>query len=194
MRAQIDEAIRMVREQRPGALEHALALLQDTVLGYSLKICGRREDAEDNTQEVLVKTSRFIQDFDSPVALSVWLYKVAKNQCLMKRRRNKNEQKLQPFDEDMPNFYPEPNARSHTPEALLLRLEQAEFLLEQIRALPKPYREVVTLHDLEELDTRDIAHELNTSEGSVRVRLHRARKLLRDRVRFAVDSVSVQPQ
>ena len=118
------------------------------------------------------------------MALSVWLYKVARNQCLMKRRRSKHEGQQEVYDEALPDKYTWDNQVPPSPEALLLKLERAEQVLAHIRALPDQHRVVLTLHDLEELDTSEIAELLDTSEGSVRVRLHRARKLLRNNCRL----------
>ena len=70
-------------------MEEALALLQNTVFSFSMRVCGQREDAEDTMQEVLLKSVPHLPKFDSPKALVVWLYKVAKNRCLMSRRRSK---------------------------------------------------------------------------------------------------------
>lgn len=66
-----------------------MALLQSTVYSFSMKVCGQREDAEDTMQEVLVKSVPNLPKFDSPRALMVWLYKVAKSRCLMSRRKSK---------------------------------------------------------------------------------------------------------
>jgi hypothetical protein len=54
-----------------------------------MQVCGQREDAEDTMQEVLLKALPYLLKFESPRALRVWLYKVAKNRCLMSRRKSK---------------------------------------------------------------------------------------------------------
>ena len=71
------------------AVEQALALLQNTVFSFSMKVCGQRQYAEDTMQEVLLKSVPFLPKFDSPRALVVWLYEVAKNRCWLSRRRSK---------------------------------------------------------------------------------------------------------
>lgn len=75
------------------SLEEALALLQGTVYSFSMKVCGEGEDAEDAMQEVLVESVPNLRKFDSPRALMVWLYKVAKSCCLMSRRKRNSHQK-----------------------------------------------------------------------------------------------------
>ena len=89
MRKEIEQAIALLSEKNPQSLEHALELIQGTVFSFSMKICGQREDAEDTMQEVLVKSLPQLPKFESPRALLVWLYKVAKNRCLMSRRRSR---------------------------------------------------------------------------------------------------------
>ena len=54
-----------------------------------MKVCGQRQDAEDTMQEVLLKSVANLPKFNNPKALMVWLYKVAKNRCLMSRRKSK---------------------------------------------------------------------------------------------------------
>ena len=89
MRSEIEQAVQLLQRGDDGALEQAMALLQNTVFSFSMRVCGQREDAEDTMQEVLLKSVPLLPKFDSPKALVVWLYKVAKNRCLMSRRRSK---------------------------------------------------------------------------------------------------------
>src|SRR5438270_14032502 len=89
MRAEIEEAVQLLQRGDDASVEHALALLQNTVFSFSMRVCGQREDAEDTMQEVLLKSVPQLPKFQSPKALLVWLYKVAKNRCLMSRRRSK---------------------------------------------------------------------------------------------------------
>ena len=83
MRPEIEQAVQLLQRGDDAALEQALALLQNTVFSFSMRVCGQREDAEDTMQEVLLKSVPHLPKFDSPKALVVWLYKVAKNRCLM---------------------------------------------------------------------------------------------------------------
>src|SRR5437660_10762920 len=89
MRSEIEQAVLLLQRGDDEALEKALALLQNTVFSFSMRVCGQREDAEDTMQEVLLKSVPYLPKFDSPKALVVWLYKVAKNRCLMSRRQSK---------------------------------------------------------------------------------------------------------
>lgn len=138
-------------------------------------------------QEVLIRTARFLPDFDNPMALSVWLYKVARSQCMMKRRRSKFAPRHEIALDAHAGFEipDQGNGLPVSPEDFLIRIESAEHVLVAIRALPERYRLILTLHDLEEMDTAEVAHTLGLTEGAVRVRLHRARRALREQLENA---------
>jgi len=183
MRTEIETAVQLLRGQDPKALDQALALLQDTVFSFSMKVCGRREDAEDTMQEVLMKSLRFLPQFESSKALAVWLYKVARSRCLMSRRRSK----FAPRENlSLENLMPERSelaalsgGRGSTPEASAMRGEDARRLQEVVRKLPPEYRLILVLHDMEELSDKEIAQITHLRPGTVRVRLHRARLFVR---------------
>src|SRR5512135_3809168 len=86
MRPEIEKATELIRQ---GDVEKALPLLQKTVFSFSMKVCGHREDAEDTTQDVLLKSIRHMAEIEEPQALAVWLYKVTRNRCWMSKRRSK---------------------------------------------------------------------------------------------------------
>jgi RNA polymerase sigma-70 factor, ECF subfamily len=186
MSPKLEQALELIREDRPEAVEQALALLQNTVYSFSMKVCGHPQDAEDTMQEVLVKLLPYLPKFDSPQALSVWLYKVARNRCLMNRRGAKNAvNKHFSLDELMPTQYElreliessDPN-----PETNLLRDESSRRVREAVLKVPPLYRMVLVLHDMEGLSTSDVARVTGLSEGTVRVRLHRGRLMLRQQL------------
>jgi len=87
VRTEIEQAVELLRSGEPESMEKALALLQETVFSFRMRVCRQREDAEDTMQEVL--SVPVLSRFESPKALVVWLYKVAKNRCLTTRRKSK---------------------------------------------------------------------------------------------------------
>ena len=182
MRSEIDRAVQLLQRGDDQALEQALALLQNTVFSFSMKVCGQREDAEDTMQEVLVKSVPHLPKFESPKALVVWLYKVAKNRCLMSRRRSKfapkpdlSLEELMPDRKELERLA----ADGINPEMFAIRSEQAGRLREAIQKLPPPYRIVLVLRDMEGLTDEEVAEITGLRPGTVRVRLHRARLFVR---------------
>jgi RNA polymerase sigma-70 factor, ECF subfamily len=183
MRSEIDQAVRLLQRGDDEALEQALTLLQNTVFSFSMRVCGQREDAEDTMQEVLLKSVPHLPKFDSPKALVVWLYKVAKNRCLMSRRRSKfaphpdlSLEELMPDRRELEQLGTD---GSINPEAFAIRSEEAGRLRDAIQRLPSQYRIVLVLRDMEGLTDEEVAEITGLRSGTVRVRLHRARLFVR---------------
>ena len=183
MRKEIEQAVALLEKEDPKALEQALELLQDTVFSFSMKVCGQREDAEDTMQEVLVKSLPYLPKFESPRALLVWLYKVAKNRCLMSRRKSKFAPKqdlsLEELMPDRLELARVAQQRPVNPESLAIRSQQAKRLREAIQQLPPQYRIVLVLRDMEGLTDDEVGDITGLRAGTVRVRLHRARLFVR---------------
>lgn len=182
MRSEIEKAISLLQRGDDQGLEQALSLLQDTVFSFSMRVCGQREDAEDTMQDVLVKSVPYLPKFDSAKALVVWLYKVAKNRCLMSRRRSKfaPDRELS-LDELMPDRKELERLRSDSinPEMFAIHSEEAARVREAIQKLPPQYRIVLVLRDMEGLTDDEVAEVTGLRSGTVRVRLHRARLFVR---------------
>jgi RNA polymerase sigma-70 factor (ECF subfamily) len=183
MRSEIEQAVLLMRRRDDDALEQALALLQNTVFSFSMRVCGQRQDAEDTMQEVLLKSVPHLPKFDSPKALLVWLYKVAKNRCLMSRRRSKfapnRELSLEELMPDRRELEKLSSEGGINPERFAIRSEEAGMLREAIQKLPAQYRIVLVLRDMEGLTDEDVAEITGLRTGTVRVRLHRARLFVR---------------
>jgi RNA polymerase sigma-70 factor, ECF subfamily len=183
MRSEIEQAVHLLQRGDDAALEQALALLQNTVFSFSMRVCGQREDAEDTMQEVLLKSVPHLPKFDSPKALLVWLYKVAKNRCLMSRRRSKfapnPDLSLEELMPDRKELEQLGTNGSTNPEAFAIRSEEAGRLRDAIQKLPPQYRIVLVLRDMEGLTDEEVAEITGLRSGTVRVRLHRARLFVR---------------
>jgi RNA polymerase sigma-70 factor (ECF subfamily) len=183
MRSEVDEALGLLKRGDRAALEHAVALLQRSVFSFSMRVCGQRQDAEDTMQEVLVKSLPYLPKFDNAKALAVWLYKVAKNHCLMSRRRSKfapqRELSLEELMPDRKELEQLDSSDAVNPEDSAIRGEQRERLRGIIRGLPPPYRIVLVLRDMEGLTDEEVAEITGLRAGTVRVRLHRARLFVR---------------
>jgi RNA polymerase sigma-70 factor, ECF subfamily len=148
-----------------------------------MRVCGQREDAEDTMQEVLLKSVPHLPKFNSPKALVVWLYKVAKNRCLMSRRRSKfapnPDLSLEELMPDRKELEQLGSDGSINPEAFAMRSQEAGRLRDAIQRLPPQYRIVLVLRDMEGLTDEEVAEITGLRSGTVRVRLHRARLFVR---------------
>jgi RNA polymerase sigma-70 factor (ECF subfamily) len=125
-----------------------------------------------------------IDQLHDPARLKAWVFRIAKNECLMKRRKSvfapKTElslHELRPKASDAGGL--EIAGWSSLPEDLLLDSELRDALTRAIGRLPEIYRSVVLLRDVEELTTDEAAEVLEISPDSVKTRLHRGRLALR---------------
>lgn len=142
-------------------------------------------DAEDVTQDVLLKVVRKLPTFRGASALPTWLHRITLNTALSHRRKHALRQEHRcrdPFE----IVLAEAPARSAgwdgaaTPEAQLVHRETRALVEHAIARLPVVYHTVFQLADVEGLPNAVIADRLGLSLPAVKSRLHRARRLLRD--------------
>jgi RNA polymerase sigma-70 factor (ECF subfamily) len=155
---------------------------------FSLRMCRDRSDAEDMIQDTFLNVFKYLKNFRYESKFKNWLYKVAASTCIKKRRKSKfAPEKELSLDEFLPNE--EAEKPDHLPEWALLPLDKLlndelrDKINETILTLPKKYRLVMVLRDLEGFSTDETAQILNLSPSNVKVRLHRARLYMRDKLK-----------
>ena len=157
---------------------------------YSFLMCGHREDAEEVAQETLLKVFQSVDQLRDPSRLKSWVYRIAKNECFMKRRKSVFAPKVElSLDQLKPARLGDGESGgieiadwTSLPDNLVLDAELQEALTRAIRELPEIYRSVVLLRDVEELTTDEAAEVLEISSDSVKTRLHRGRLALRQQM------------
>jgi RNA polymerase sigma-70 factor (ECF subfamily) len=142
------------------------------------------QDAADAVQDAFLAAFKAIATFNGDSQLGTWLHRIVVNACLM-RRRSQDRRPTVPIDSLLPEF----DATGHykesvksfrgSPGDVLATEELRRQVRDCINRLPAPYREVLTLRDIEEFDTEVTAAALGVSPGVVKTRLHRARRALR---------------
>jgi RNA polymerase sigma-70 factor (ECF subfamily) len=163
------------------AMETLLMRAQEVAYRFGVLVCGQTDEAEDVMQEALLKTYRHVSRIRQPEAFRAWLYRTVRNACLMRRRTRVDEPKrLLSIDEPREGAeLIDPVDPSLDPEDALMNTRLRGRLLQAMRSLPRTYRAVVFLREMEGLSTREVARVVGTSEANVKQRLHRARVLLR---------------
>ena len=166
---------RALIEGRLEAFDAFVEQFQTRVFQYSYLMCGHRQDAEEVAQDTLLKVFEHFASLREPENIRSWVFRIAKNVCLMKRRHSifapRHELSLEQ------SLY-EPSSRE-MPDAEVYRHELQSALTEAIQQLPPNYRSVVLLRDVEELSTEEAAEILEVSTDVVKQRLHRGRVALR---------------
>jgi len=174
---------------KPEAFDRFVEHFRTKVFQYSWLMCGHREDAEEVSQDTLLKVFENFDQLREPERVRSWVLRIAKNFCLMKRRRSqfaptpRQELSLDDYipalDGDGGQVKLQIADWSILPEDRVLRAELRQVLDRAIAALPDTYRSVVVLRDVEELSSEEAAQVLDVSIDVIKTRLHRARLAIR---------------
>ncbi len=139
--------------------------------------------AEDVVQETFINAFKGLDRFEGRASLSTWLFRIAYNNALMRLRARRPAGALdEEVEESSATVTPIVVPWRETPEEALARRETREVLDEAVDSLPTSLRAVFQLRDVEERSTAETAEILGLTEAAVKVRLHRARLALRERL------------
>jgi len=174
-----------------GALKALADRYAPTIYRLAFGVTRNQADAEEVLQDVLLTLARKGATFEGRSALGSWIYRVATNAALNKRRGKRRELET-PLEELLPTFEADGHRAgdrtylladwSQNPEEELLSGERRRVLEQTIDSLPDHYRIVLVLRDVEDLSNEEVAALLDESVPSVKSRLHRARMVLREQL------------
>lgn len=182
------ELISQINSGRFDLFQELVKRYENKLYNFSLRLCRDPSDAEDMVQDTFLNVFRYLKDFRYETKFKNWLYRIATSTCIKKRRKSKfaPERELSldefwpndeaEFQDQIPNWALEPLDK-------LLNDELANMIQEAILSLPDKYRLVIVLRDMEGFSTSETSQILNISEANVKVRLHRARLFLRDKLK-----------
>ncbi|HSL88341.1 MAG TPA: sigma-70 family RNA polymerase sigma factor [Ignavibacteriaceae bacterium] len=152
----------------------------DALYNYALKMIGDSDDASDLIQETYLKAFRFFDKFEKGTNCKAWLFRIMKNTYINTYRKSTKEPDKVDYD-DVENFYE--NIKASNTDSAHLEKDIYDNLLDDelsgaITSLPEDFRTVVILADIEGFTYEEIADFIDVPVGTVRSRLHRARKML----------------
>lgn len=157
----------------------------DALHGYALYLTRKRTEAEELTQETLLKAVNAFSQYQIGTNCKAWLFRIMYNTFLNSVRGRRvqiefDEASMSDLSrpEDMRSFV----KANRTPEESFVNMLSRSKVREAVETLPPDFRAVVVLADLEELSYKEIAEVLSCPIGTVMSRLHRGRKLLRQRL------------
>lgn len=173
------ELARQLIAGKPEAFDRFVEHFRNKIFRYSWLMCGHREDAEEVAQEALLSVFENFHNLREPERVRPWVFQIARNACLMKRRKSV----FAPAHElSLDDFLPAKMQIadwSELPDRQVLQSELRQALDRAIAGLPENYKSVMLLRDVEELSTLETAHILDLTEDVVKTRLHRARLAVR---------------
>jgi RNA polymerase sigma-70 factor (ECF subfamily) len=181
LRAGDEQSVRELGE-RYGSRIYQLALRQ----------MKNREDAEEVTQDVLLKVYRKVGAFRGDAALSSWIYRITFNTAMSRLRTNRlaraaaqerdRVEAAQNEESKTLRARLEPVDWSSMPDEELLRGQLRSAVADAIAELPEIYRAPVVLRDIEGLSTEEASNRLHLKDQTLKSRLHRGRVMLRRRL------------
>lgn len=149
---------------------------QDRLFASMMQVTGSPEEAEEVTQEAFIRAFIKLDTFQRNSQFFTWLYRIAFNSALTRRRKKRARVSLDQIREDSGL---EVVSGSDQVDEPMLRDERIELVRTAIETLTEEHRKILVLREMDEFAYEEIAEILNISIGTVRSRLSRARKQLK---------------
>lgn len=161
------------------AFEGLIGLHSPKVYNLALGYTGQHQDAEEITQTVFLKVWKSLPQFRGGSAFSTWLYRLTLNTCTDHYRREKKRRGDLSLDD--PDLAPIRDT-APSPEEIVIRREEQANLRKALADLPEQHRVILILREMDGLDYQEIAQVLDIELGTVKSRLARARRALREKL------------
>ena len=149
-------------------------------------------EAEDVMQDAYVRAYTHLKQFAGKAKFSTWLTRIAVHEALARVRHRRRYEEVDPMHETNEDRMDRLPSAQSSPEEQLGTRELGDILEKAIEALPPSFREVFVLRAVEEMNTAEVAECLDLSEENVKVRLHRARALLKEHISEKLDNSARQ--
>jgi RNA polymerase sigma-70 factor (ECF subfamily) len=144
---------------------------------YVVELLHHEAASLDVVQETFINAARHLAGLREDAKFGSWLFGIAHQKCVQHWRKHNREVLVAEFSGP-----PLEGLEAETPEDILLRQERAEELMKLLNELPAPQRSVLLLHFIEGFSIEDIGDITATQPGTVKSRLHYAKRALRKRI------------
>jgi RNA polymerase sigma-70 factor (ECF subfamily) len=138
------------------------------------RMLGDGYEAEDAAQEAFLRAFRYLDRYDPGRSFKTWLLSIASNHCIDRLRRRLTKLSI----DDLLPWHPALTSQEGSPERATLRHERSDTFQAMLEELTPQYRAVLVFYYWYDMSCKEIAETLEIEEGTVKSRLHRARKKL----------------
>ena len=177
MSTEEDELIRQALDGHSEAYGRLVERYQDRLYSAMLHIVGSADEAEDVVQDSFVQAYIKLNTFQGNSRFFTWLYRIAFNNALSRRRRRRTDMSIEQSREASGG---EPEDRHEAPDEPMLRDERIAMVKAAMRRLTEEHRNILVLREMQDMPYEDIAEILEINIGTVRSRLSRARNQLHE--------------
>ena len=174
-----EEVVARVLAAETGVFEIIMRRHNQRLYRVARAILRNDGEAEDVMQDAYVRAYEHLDQFAGKAKFSTWLTRIAVHEALARQHRGSRYQELEPMSEREGDPMDRLASLALNPEQQAAHSQIRRLLEEAVEKLPDAYRTIFMLRDVEEMSTTDAADILKITEENVKVRLHRARALLR---------------
>lgn len=171
--------ISRLQQRDSGALSQVFDEHADQIYRLAISLLHDEQQADGVVQETFLSLIKHIDRFEGRASIGTWLYRVAHNECMGRIRRAKPHTSIDDMSEIMPDNF---TSWETIPDRVMHSQEAIQQMDDAIATLSPALRSVFVLRDVEGLSTSETAEALEITESTVKVRLHRARLLLREKL------------
>ena len=187
------ELIEKIRAGKTALYESLMRRYNQRLYRIARVILRNPDEAEDVVQEAYVRAYTHLDQFAGAAKFSTWLTKIAIHEALARlHKRSRMGEADSTKDTEKSGGIESLKSTSQNPEEQIFEKQVLELLEAAVEALPDNLRSVFLMREIEEMSTAETAECLGLSESAVKIRLHRARKLLRQNLYSRVGAVSSQ--
>ncbi len=165
--------------------ERELLPLLANVYNFALYLCRDKQDADDLTQETYEKAFRALDHYQRDTNAKAWMFKIMKNAFINRYRKQVRQPGLVSIDDvfSLHEKFEGHAASQFSPQEDRIGQGLGDEVTVAVNSLDTPYRIVIILSDIEDFTYEEIAAILNVPIGTVRSRLHRARQMLKEKLK-----------
>lgn len=173
--------IRRAKKGELAAFEEIVTAYERKIYNLAIRYVGNEQDACDMTQEVFLRIYRSIEKFKEECSLSTWIYRITANLCIDFIRKDAAKSTVSlDVDDDAQEIQIASDDLASNPESALQNIELREAIQSSMNMLSDEHRQIIILRDVSGLTYQEIVDILGLEEGTVKSRLARARRKLRD--------------
>jgi RNA polymerase sigma-70 factor (ECF subfamily) len=175
----VNDDTQLINETLAGSHEaygRLVCAYQNRLYNMLVHVTGCESEAEEVAQEAFVQAYRKLNSFEGRAGFYTWLYRIAFNLWISRRRKKRPERSIEAAREATGQ---EPTDQQDTPAEQMERRERIELIRVAISQLPDEFRSVLVLREIDGSDYESIAQILDLPIGTVRSRLHRARLMIK---------------
>lgn len=184
------ELVAFARQRRRGAFRVIIQRCNQRLFRVARAIMSDESEAEDVVQEAYTRAFARLDTFRGEASILTWLTRIVVNEARGRLRARRETVDIGGLDiaADDPRVVAFPTAADETPEAAAARVQIRHLIEQAVDALPENFREVFVLRDVEDCSIEETAAVLDVKPETVKTRLHRARKLLREALDEKIDA------